>query len=334
MPFFRKFFQSNKVPEKKITKTDDKKSSSSLLVNLPLDTKGTIANFFGHKELATFAGVNKEFYHQAKSENSEEPRFYYAVGNSIDLYRYRFTRFGDYSEKRKVSKKRMEQSLNYSVKLFSDFETARQFARLSSINELDRGMDLFVPIEAPGIFVVKVLQNNPYHIKKINVTATQHIPECPAPPRPEEMKAAALQTKKSNTHIYFSRLSGGVRNHHKAEGQFSEIWQEAVLNKSSLQEIALAGINAVFRSYFTWYSVFTRHNQALVHDILHDLRQNPSIEEMNRFLTACYEDAMRAHDMNKNGHYVQMLKFSLAQLKPLCEINDMPGINDYMGLRR
>ncbi len=334
MSFFRALFNFNKpvkkVAEKKI-KVYEKKEDfpSSTFSAMPADAKSIIASFSSREDLLNTAQINKEFYREAKSEkNIEDLKFYFAVGQNIYLYEQQVNSFGFYSVKRKIQKQTMELSLHNKLLLFSDGETACQYARFSAFRTFDVGSDLFVPDDAPGVFIVQVLQNNPYYLKKVTVQATEHIPDCPAPPVPKEMKDFALKTSRSNIKIHYSKLQGGMFKHH-SEGRFADIWSEAVELKNTFQEIAIAGITAVFSSYFVWHAFLTRHHQEGVQRILDKMRTNPSLEELTIFMTSYYNEAVKAEHVNKSGHFMQMLTFTMAELNALKEINQMPGIKAF-----
>lgn len=294
---------------------------SQQLSNITDVVKSIFIDFLPDKEKIRMAEVNKSFYRFIQSKATNNPGFYYAVGSNIDLY---------YRSERHISGYQIAQSLNNNRILFRDYRKAQKYTYLCALNEYNSGFDAFLPLSIPAVFIVQLNQDGPYSkistIKRIE----QHIPECPAPPVPERMLASGFKVSPQNITIHFSNFHGRLFKHNTNESDFSALWPSGFASHNDLRKSAAAGVIAVFNSYFTCYSRWTRDNQALVSQIIDKAQQNPSIEELHNFIISAYQAGMSNMAINKNGTYMQMLSFVKIQLNILRKIDQLPGIDDYL----
>jgi hypothetical protein len=317
------------------TKKHDQ-SKDKALIDVPFDANSHITSFLPGHEQPRIAQLNKDFYRDVTSDVINPTSFYYAVGTNIDLYKDHYSYSNCSYPKRRGSIPRQEivSSLgkdDKNILLFPDYGTAKKYAYLSEVNTYNSGLDLFIPQAAPGVFIVELVQKGPYNKISITAQVKEDIPECPIPPSAIEMKTPAFKTPLNNVKIHFAKFDGRLFQCNKTEGRFADIWSKAVsTHHDDLKQSAMAGVSALMNSYFTWYSIFTRHNQPQVRQILNKIRQNPSIKDLQEFIATALQQAMNNKAINKNGHYVQLLKFANIQLNRLERINHLPEISNYM----
>lgn len=303
-----------------------KNQTTQLLSDAPNDVKSVITNFMPDYEQIKMAKVNKAFHRYIKSKSTNKPCFYYAVGSNIDIYNH----YGYFIRKQYISKQEIVSSLKKNSVLFCDYHTAKKYAYLRRINFYDQELDFFMPLEIPSVFVVQLINDGVYNKISTTVRITEHIPDCPAPPAATTMVASGFKTSPHNVKIYFSHFNGSLLQHYTSNSRFSTIWSQALSAHNDLQQSVMAGVLALFNSYFTCYSNFTRHNQALVTQVLDKALQNPSIEDLHNFMVSAYQDGISNNTINKSGHYMQMLDFVNSQLNILKNLNQLPEIKDYI----
>lgn len=302
-------------------KTNDQSGGSGQqpsrqLSNVAGVIKSIMIDFLPDKEKIQMAKVDKSFYQFIQSKATNTPSFYYAVGSNI--------------VKKHVSEYEIVQSLNIDGILFRDYHAAQKYAYLRTRNEYNRDLDAFLPLSIPAVFIVQLNKDGPYSKISTIRRIEQHIPECPMPPAPERMLASGFKVSPHNITIHFSNFNGRLFRHNTNESDFSALWSSGFASHHDLQRSAAAGVIAVFNSYFTCYSRWTRHNQALVSQIIDKAQQNPSIDELHNFIISAYQAGVSDAAINKNGTYMQMLRFVKIQLNILRKIDQLPGINGYL----
>ncbi len=305
--------------------SDSKCEVSQTLSNTSLVIKSFITDYLSGDEQRKMAEVNKDFYQCIQSKVTNKPCFYYAVGSNIDL-----ANDSRFIKELCISENHIKNSLQKNFLLFSDYHTAKNYAYLRRVNYYHQEFDAFLPLAEPAVFIVRLFQDGLYNKIATKTQVTQHIPECPAPPAAQTMHVFGFKAAPHKIKIYYSYFNGRLFSHNTTHGRFSSIWSQAISVHNDLQKSAVAGVLAIFNSYFRCYSTFTRHNQELVREILDKTIQSPSIEELHDFIASAYQEGMNNNAINKNGHYMQMLNFVNTELNLLRNLNKLPGINDYI----
>jgi hypothetical protein len=276
-----------------------------------------IIKFLPDSEKISISKVNKDFYRYIKSSITSQPCFYYAVGSNVDLDEYQ-------------GELKLRQTLDKNTILFHEYHIAQKYAYLRQVNTYCSNLDAFLPISGPSVFIAQLLPDGPYKKIATTIQVQEHIPDCPMPPSANKIIVSGFKAPTSNVKMFFSNFNGSLFNHNKANYGLLAVWSKGVSAEHELQQSAVSGVLAVFNSYFTCYSTLTRHNQVLVSKIIDKALQHPSIEDLYNFIISAYQSGISNTTINKNGKYMQMLRFVSVQLNMLRKIDQLPGINDYM----
>lgn len=166
---------------------------------------------------------------------------------------------------------------------------------------------------------------------------------------------------KLNNYFFLNQPNHKSKNNLYA--QFQALWEQGFTSsapKTNFEERVQGSLKALFQSYSApIYSKLTRHHHREIRGILAYLETSPSLEKLDEFFKekmaqaeankknksadkTCFSNfnmsffnkktRLKNKTINPDGHYYQMLKFSIEQLKAYQSMHQLDGIDEYLEL--
>ncbi len=242
---------------------------------------------------------------------------YYAVGSPIDLFKKESYRgLNDQYCSRDVpvsefSGKTILDSLRSkeSVLLFNDYEYAQRYVSDMDVKIRMGNDEQFVVVASRAIFVVQ-MRESLYRMQPI-----------------EGMAMHCEAFTKNMEKISFSKFEGRIFHYSaKQKQEFAKIWGD----NSSLKS-AIAGLTRLFNSYSSGLlTSITRNHHPEVQSIIRDVSKARDIPALHKLIEGTLTEVSKNTDINQTGHYARMLRFANTQLQALNQMNELPGMKDYL----
>lgn len=322
----RQLIQEQKFQQKK---WKDAEKAGDYFSELPLELVFGVFHYSSESDIKQLAYVSKSF--NGMVLGYFRTTFFFAVSDNIHLFtnQYYINQWANCIVSSEINRDVDFEIIKKDIPknritLFSDYSEAQSYCRFVARRSFDESNDFFVTESIPAVLVVKLHRADVFFIEKCNEKVKETIPNCPRPPIAKEKSFSIFKTPTKNVDIPFALFQGTLFCKPLPEGEFTEIWNDALnLNLSANMEGKLiAALKAVFNSYVTWpHHYLTRHHHDKVAVILMLLDGNQPISNIITHLNR-FENGIPP------GHFTRMIEFSLTALQPYADSHQLKGIEN------